>query len=43
MKIFCRQKDRMIQQELYMLLFQLQDIAPHDAVKYLFEEVRKVK
>ncbi len=36
-------KDRMIQQELYLLLTQLQDIAPHDAVKYLLQEVKQVK
>jgi uncharacterized membrane protein len=34
--------DRMIQQELYRLLTQLQDIAPNDAVKYLLQEVKQV-
>jgi uncharacterized membrane protein len=35
--------DRMIQQELYRLLTQLQDITPNDAVKYLLQEVRQVQ
>jgi uncharacterized membrane protein len=34
-------EDRMIQQELYRLLTQLQDIAPNESVKYLLQEVRQ--
>lgn len=35
-------KDRMIQQELNLLLTQLQEIAPNDAVNYLLQEVKQV-
>lgn len=34
-------KDRMIRQELCLLLPQLQEIAPNDSVKFLLEEVRQ--
>lgn len=36
-------KDRMIQQELSLLLTQLLDIAPNDAAKYLLQEVKQAK
>jgi uncharacterized membrane protein len=35
-------EDRMIQQELYRLLTQLQDIAPNDSVTYMLQEVTQV-